>query len=439
MNTLNNRSINSIDNQYPIWFPYKKPDDTNNLCIATGNGIYVYDIYDKEYIDLSCGLWNVILGYGNEEIINAINQQANRLAFCSLFENSNELLLSSSYKLINFMNLLNYKVFYSCSGSESIEVAIKVMRQYWSIRSKETKKIILSFKGSYHGTTYGAMSISDLEKQEFINIAPMLGAVVTIDSKYDCYKCTSCNYSNKCSELEELNTFIEKNKDIIAGIIIEPILSSKGVFTLCKEYLVGVINICQQNNILITFDEVATGFYRCGTKFYYTKLNVIPDIVCVSKAINSGYLPLGGTIVSNKLIQEYQNSSNIIPHGSTQAGNLLSCAAMNAALNQYIYLESKENLSKKGDDFLKSLKEKLLGLDCIEQVRGEGFFYSIDLKSYDIPLANYILLVKKHLENKGIIVYYSEVGLSILPMIITKKHEWEMIVEKIYNILKDIG
>lgn len=439
MNTLNIRNINTENNQYSIWFPYKKPNAINDLCITSGKGIRVYDIYDKEYIDLSCGLWNVTLGYGNEEIINAINQQASKLAYCSLFENSNEMLLSSSYRLIDYMKLSNSKVIYGCSGSESIEIAIKVMRQYWSIQGEDQKKLILSFSNSYHGTSYGAMSISDLEKIEFSKISPMLSLVATVMPKYEGRDCLCCNVKNECNELQELRSFIENNRNIIAGIVIEPMLSSKGAFSICNQFLINLVNICKHNNIIVTFDEIATGFYRCGTRFYYSKLKVAPDIVCISKAINSGYLPLGATVISEKLIHVYDDSNSTLPHGSTQGGNLVSCAAMNASLSQYLYLESKENLLDKGILFFKILKEKLSDVDCINQVRGEGFFYSIDLQCDDIPLTKFILMIRQMLKNKGIIVYYSEVGLSILPMLITELDEWKMIVDRIYCVLKDVG
>lgn len=347
MNTLNIRNIYMEDNQYSIWFPYKRPNDFNCLCLSFGKGIYVYDIYGKKYVDLASGLWNISLGYGNERIIDAITQQAGNLAYCSLFEHSNELLLSGALQLIEFMKLKGAKVVYSCSGSESIEIAIKIMRQYWSLQGQEQKKIVLSFSDSYHGTSYGAISISDLEKHEFCNIGPMLDLVTTVRAKYKVNDCSCNNCQEICKELQDFKEIIEKYSDWIAGIVIEPMLSSKGVFTLCKEYLTNLVELCKQNNVLVAFDEVATGFYRCGTRFYYSKLGVIPDIICLSKAINSGYLPLGATIVSETIIRAYYSSNSILPHGSTQGGNLLACAAMKVTLEQYIELEAIEDFEKK--------------------------------------------------------------------------------------------
>ncbi len=433
MNTLNTRNIYMGEEPYSIWFPYRRPNDFNRLCLAFGKGIYLYDIYGKEYVDLASGLWNVSLGYGNERIIEAITKQAGNLAYCSLFENSNELLLSGALQLIEFMKLNGAKTVYSCSGSESLEIAIKVMRQYWSLQGQEQKKIVLSFSDSYHGTSYGAMSISDLEKPEFCNIGPMLDMVTTIQAKYKVDGCNSNSCQEACEELQEVRSFIEKNCDRIAGIVIEPMLSSKGAFSLCREYLIQLVALCREYHVLVTFDEVATGFYRCGTKFYYLKLGVTPDIVCLSKAINSGYLPLGATVVSKKIIRTYDNCSCILPHGSTQGGNLLACAAMKAALEQYTELETTEDFERKGNQFYGILKNKLEDLRCIKQIRGDGLFFSLDLKSKNI------LSVKQFLENRGIIVYYSDVGLSLLPMIITTLEEWEKIVNKIYHILGEIG
>lgn len=433
MNTLNTRNIYTGGHPYSIWFPYKKPNDFNGLCLSFGKGIYLYDIYGKKYIDLASGLWNVSLGYGNKRIIDAITQQAGKLAYCSLFENSNELLLSGALQLTEFMKLKGSKVIYSCSGSESLETAIKVMRQYWSLQGQEQKRIILSFSDSYHGTSYGAMSISDLEKPEFCHIGPMLDMVTTIQAKYKTSGCICSNCQEICEEWQELKSFIEKNCDRIAGIVIEPMLSSKGAFSLCREYLIHLVDLCKKYHVLVAFDEVATGFYRCGTRFYYLKLGVTPDIVCLSKAINSGYLPLGATVVSEKIIKAYDNGNSILPHGSTQGGNLLACAAMKAALEQYAELETIEDFERKGNQFYGILKSKLEGLRCIKQIRGDGLFFSLDLNRKNI------LSVKQLLENRGIIVYYSDVGLLLLPMIITTLDEWKNIVNRIYYVLREIG
>lgn len=436
MNSVNTRNTN-INSQLSTWFPNRVPNKINNLCLTKGVGYKIYDVHGKEYIDLASGLWNVMLGYSNTHIKNAINSQMNKLVFSSLFENSNDLLLTSSHKLINFLGLKKYKAVFTCSGSESNEVAIKLMRGYWSLKGKSDKKIILSFSDSYHGTSYGAMSISDVEKIQFEHITPMLDLTSTITPMYSCNECKDCKRELELRDkLENLEQFLEKNNRFIAGIIIEPILASKGVVSICNNYLKSIVELFKRYNILIAFDEVATGFYRCGYRFYFKKLGFIPDIVCMSKAINSGYLPLGATVVSDDIVNTYNINDELLPHGSTQGGNLLSIAAMNSCLNQYLDLEKKYDLKEKGDIFLEILRKKLSNLNCIKNIRGEGYFYSIDLIHNDS--INYIIKIKDFLEYNGIVVYYSEYGLSLLPMIIIETDEWIEIVNKIYNILVKI-
>ena len=171
------------------------------------------------------------------------------------------------------------KVIYACSGSEAVEIAIKLIRKVNRILGYSNKNIILSFRQSYHGTYYGSNSISGLEQGLLSDYKPLLPNVEFITPVCKC----NCSEEECFICLSELEKMISKYSEHAAGIFIEPVLASAGILVPCKKYLNYLVKICRQNNILVVFDEVATGFYRTGVCFYYKKIGVEPDILFIAK------------------------------------------------------------------------------------------------------------------------------------------------------------
>lgn len=434
MNTINVRNLVVYTNQYPIWHPYSAEGDDffSRIDFVSGNGIYLYDANQKEYVDLSSGLWNINLGYNNPEILKAISCQMAKLPFCSLFEHTNEIAVKAAIKLLEFVGEPMKKVVFGCSGSESVECAIKIMRSYWDNRGLDKKKKIISFTESYHGTYYGGISVGGLERSYHDNIGPCLPEMQFINGSYQEHKCVNCGF--EC--LQEVNELISREKNSIAGIIIEPILASKGGVIPCIKFLSNLVRICEQNEILVTIDEVATGFYRTGRDFYFKGLDFKPDIVCLSKGINSGYLPLSATVVNDRIVSEFMENGQLLQHGSTQGGNLLSCAAMIASLEEYDKLSNE--LIQKAPLFKNVLCDALDGITMVEDIYCTGFLFSIVLlNKSDTFSQRDILEIKKRLVYKGVVVYYSEIGLTLMPILTMKIEEWERAVQIIANELRD--
>lgn len=445
MNDFNIQDYRKHNLFFPIWYPfsYTYENILHRLYIEYGEGIYLYDDLNKRYIDAVSGLWNVSLGYKNRIIDEAVIKQINRLSYCSSFRYANSTSMECADALLEFTDHDFEKVIFACSGSETIEAAIKLMRQYWVIQNNSKKKIIVSFSDSYHGTYMGSISVSGMERNSIIDISPTLPQIDFIDSVSPITQGNQLSQAcdnNGCDEcLKQIKDYFENNHEEIAGFIVEPILASKGVIIPCKEFLKKLILLCHSYEILVAFDEVVTGFYRTGTSFYYKKLDFVPDLLCLSKGINSGYLPAGAVLVGRKIENAYHKNYTILEHGSTQAGNLIVCASITAAVNEYQKLNDAENLIEKSMKFYHILYEKIHKLNCILELRSEGFMFSID---FFIKVQNTnqkkLIFIQKALEKEGLLVNISETGIVLMPMLITKVEEWEMITDILSNIISKI-
>ncbi len=433
MNTVNLRKSSNFYKEH-ILYPYgdvSRNNLDNRLNIKSGDGIWLISKDDRKYIDAISGLWNVSLGYKNIRIENSIKKQIDDISFCSLFDHTNDIIIKNSNKILSLHNNNMNKVCYTCSGSESIELAIKLMRKYWDDMGFLNKKTILSFSHSYHGTSYGALTISHDEDDYFNQYKPGIEAVEKIDICRGDYN--NCGFNSGCNYCQKIEKFICDKNSLIAGIIIEPIILSMGVKDICKKLLNKIIELCNYYDLLISVDEVATGFYRTGAPFYYQKLNLFPDIICMSKGINSGYLPLGAVCFNKKIEDVIADSINkCIIHGSTQGGNVLSCAASNTAIDIYNEMFNDDTSLNLVKNFSVELNEKLKDISYIDKVVSKGFLICIEFSNEKFRFnLNDVLKIKDSLKKSGLIVYGCNDGILMLPMFITNKDEYNLIISKL--------
>lgn len=444
MNNIN-LSIYNSDYSYPLWHPYSpiSADYSNRINFVRGEDCFLYDINNKKYLDASSGLWNISLGYSNEHIKKSIIEQLEKLSYCSLFEHTSEVPVKAAKKILSFLDSRFKKILFTCSGSESIELSVKLMRKYWSLKGKKDKYTILSLKNSYHGTYYASLTASSIEELYVGGLGPLVPGFSVISSG-DCTHCESKEYNNSCDEccLKSIRDYIEKNYEKIAGIVIEPILASNGVQILSKHFIEKLCTLCKHYDILICIDEVATGFYRTGKKFYYENFDITPNLICMSKGLNSGYLPIGAVAVDDKIAKGFEVNNATIIHGSTQNGNLLACASVTATLEEYEKLDLSDKITELGDFFRLNINKILKNHENFSNVYGKGLINEIELvsaKNHEkILSAESIVNIQKILLNNGLIVYRSENGLTILPMLISEKHDIEFIVKKIEKTFENI-
>lgn len=421
---------------HPIVHPHHTVFDGSELPnIVDAEGIYIKDDLGNVYIDAISGLWNVSLGYNHPKINEAIHTQVDHLSYANIGEYQTSATVGLASKVLELLPSSFSKVIYTSSGSESVELSIKLARQYHYLKhSNSKKKEFVVFENSYHGSYYGSMAASGTYREVSKMYEPVVPGFHFLKSPFK---------ENETEVLKETLHFLEKNHETLAGFILEPTIGSGGIITLSKEYIHAIKNKCEQLDILLIFDEVATGFGRTGKMFAMDHYDIDPDIVCFSKGINSGYLPLAITVFNQKVTDVFEKAQAPINHLSTQNGNPVSCAAGLATLKELNEQGIVEDVAEKGEKFLRMLRERLARYPIVKEIRGQGFMIGIELSRSNQDVYPYPDLKKliDQFKKKGLIVhgFYSKgltSGISLFPSFITTDQELVKITKVLESIIK---
>jgi adenosylmethionine-8-amino-7-oxononanoate aminotransferase len=296
---------------YPLWHPHVPLNEmeTRVTILVEGKGCKVKDNRGKEYIDASGGLWNVHCGLGNAEINQAILDQLERLSYASLFAwRGNEPALELARELAAMAPRPLQWVYLTGSGSESVELSIKIARIYSQLRGRANCKQVVYLDGSYHGTFFGSMSVSGLAQLK--EVGPLLPGVAPITTPNPDRRPPDLSYADfAVSCADELENKARQGE--VAAFIVEPIIASAGIIIPPVEYFRRIDEICRSFDILLILDEVATGFGRTGRWFAAEHYGLHPDILLLSKGLTSGYLPLGAVLFSAEI------GELLIKHGAS--------------------------------------------------------------------------------------------------------------------------
>lgn len=401
--------------------PHGKIKEPNPINIVKGDGHYVYDNQEKRLFLGSSSLWNLSFGF-DHEIEQAIIEQLNTLPYSTLFGYTHSQALKLAEKLVQITNYRYGKVYFTCTGSEANELAIKCANIYQNYCKENKHSCILSFDKAYHGTTMTTMSASHLEHSEYSKYLELLSGFESIYFPY-CYRCKLGLDGTKCDMecFAETESFIRDKKDISA-LIIEPILGSAGNIVAPKEFFKKLTKVCKENGILIIVDEVATGMGRCGEILVSDILGIDADIIVLSKGLNSGYLPMGAVLLSHTITNAFDIKNVSLPHGSSQDGNPLACAAALATIDKFENNEILTNVKEKGDLLLKLLNERLASYEIVGEIRGLGLMIGIEFvrdKKTKMPLKLLELYkIFAYCVSGGLIVYCFNQGISLFPPLI---------------------
>lgn len=436
--------------EYYIWHPLKRANEGEAFkCIEVGDGIYVYDENGKEYIDCQSGLWNVSLGYKNKHIADAISNQLNRISYVNPCEHTNDTVLRLSDKIVKITPETFNSVFFTCTGSESVELSIKYARKYQKLNGNLNKNKIGVLNASYHGTYYGSMSASQLENEFKDGYGPLLDGFISFSIPF-CRCCRVGELKKECLDrfLLRLESNFEKHKEELAAFIFEPILGSAGIIPLPREYVKLLRDLCNKYEVLLICDEVATGFGRTGKMFGFEHYEIIPDIICLSKCMNSGYLPIGAVVVSDKVKDSFNSNESLMFHLSTQNCNPVCCASAEAVVDILMNESYIEEVDIKGKVLKEKLQNKIKDNNLFFDVRGIGLMLSIDLvnsKATNEPITREILIaIVNKLKSRGLIVgYFYNYGISsgidIFPPFITSYEDIDRISDIIAKVLNRFG
>jgi adenosylmethionine-8-amino-7-oxononanoate aminotransferase len=375
------------DLQRCLWAPFTQMAiyrESPPVIIKRGRGTHVWDTEGNEYLDASGGLWLVNVGYGRREIVEAVSSQLEELPYFYSFRGfSNERAIELAVRLVELLRPEGMgKVFFTGSGSESVETALKIARQYWKLRGEPGRYKFISRWGGYHGITFGALSVSGITPLRSM-FEPLLPGTVHIPPPHR-YRCQYCQMLPDCSLecAEELKRCIEREgAGSVAAFIAEPVMGGGGVIIPHKQYLQRIEEICKQYNILLILDEVITGFGRIGDWFGARRFGVKPDLMTFAKGLTSGYLPLGAVAVRDEIYEAFlgnPNEGREFRHGNTYAGHPAACAAALANIEIIV----RENLpgcaEQVGRHLLKCLRN-LEQLDCVGDVNGIGLLARVEL------------------------------------------------------------
>jgi adenosylmethionine-8-amino-7-oxononanoate aminotransferase len=372
--------------------------------MVKANGIYIIDSEGCEYMDAISGAYCVNVGYGRDSIIDAASNAAKQLAFCSPFSFANPY----SSKLAQVLATLakpvvgaNARVFFTNSGSEAVETALKIARAYAFKKGETQRKLLVSRDYAYHGVTFGALSVCGFPelKEEFGPLLPMTATIPSMRQSSDPFNDVLSVSSN--------------NGQDVAGVLIETIETSNGMVTPSTEYLDSLALLRKETGALLILDEVITGFGRIGHWFSAGHYGLEADIIVCAKGLTSGYDSLGATIVSERVASVFaQGDESMFAHGATFGGRPAAAAA---ALENIAILEQEQLLenSVSMGAYLKNLLQELLnGHPRILELTGTGLLQAIHLKALDSSnpaCAEDVTLIRERLLKNRIItsLYYT--------------------------------
>ncbi len=353
--------------------------------IVKGEGAYIYDAKGRRYLDALAGLFVSQLGHGRTELAEAAAKQARELAFMPLWSYAHPNAIELAERVANYAPGNLNRVFFTSGGGEAVETAWKLAKNYFKLVGKPMKHKVISRAIAYHGTTQGALSITGLPplKQQFEPLVPSTFRVPNTNF----YRAPERFQGGRPGDLEafgqwaadEIAVAIEnEGPDTVAAVFLEPVQNAGGCFPPPPGYFQRVREICDAYDVLLVSDEVICAFGRLGHMFAAERFGYEPDMITCAKGITSGYAPLGAMIASDRLMEPFLHGTESFAHGYTFGGHPVSTAVALANLDIF----EKEGVNRHvldTQDAFRATLEKLNDLPIVGDVRGEGFFYGIEL------------------------------------------------------------
>lgn len=371
--------------------------------IVRGEGPYIYDDKGKRYLDGLAGLFVSQLGHGRTELAEAAAKQARELAFMPLWSYAHPPAIELAERVAGYAPGDLNRVFFTSGGGEAVETAWKLAKNYFKLVGKPMKHKVLSRTIAYHGTTQGALSITGLPllKQQFEPLVPSTFRVANTNI----YRATEHGAPEGLSPeafgrwaADQIAIAIEnEGPDTVAAVFLEPVQNAGGCFPPPPGYFQRVREICDEYDVLLVSDEVICAFGRLGHMFGAERYDYLPDMITCAKGITSGYAPLGAMIASDRLMQPFlgpglrlddehippgaraeHGAGAMFAHGYTFGGHPVSTAVALANLDIFEKENVLENV-RSNEAALRSTLERLLDLPIVGDVRGDGYFFGIEL------------------------------------------------------------
>ena len=382
MNEQEIARLRQLDIEHQLHPQYHIRDHEGQVIYARAKGSTLWDVEGNAYIDGLSALWNVAVGYGRKELVEAAARQMEELSFSNSYVGyANVPSIKLAERLMSLVYPNMQAVFFCNSGSEAVEGAFKVARYYWFLQGQPEKHKIISRKEAYHGGTFGGTTATGMVPfhQGF---GPLVGGFVQAETCYP-YRCPACGGAQECGahcadQIEQV--IVREGPETVAAVIAEPVHGAGGVIVPGERYWPRLREICDRHDVLLVADEVITGFGRTGRWFALKHWGVQPDMMTVAKAITSAYVPLAATIMSARVHEAILTSPPDIKlmHGYTNAGHPTACAV---ALRNLQIIE-EEGLVEQAASLGERLLSGLRGLrphPNVGDVRGLGLMAAVEL------------------------------------------------------------
>lgn len=366
-----------------LWMHFTRHESYESAdvpIIVRGEGAYIYDAQGKRYLDGLGGLFVSQLGHGRTELAEAAAKQAQELAFHPLWSYAHPNAILLAERIAGYAPGDLNRVFFTSGGGEAVETAWKLAKNYFKLTGKPMKHKVISRAIAYHGTTQGALSITGLPtlKQQFEPLVPSTFRVPNTNI----YRAPLHGEDPEAFgrwAADQIAVAIEnEGPDTVAAVFLEPVQNAGGCFPPPPGYFQRVREICDEYDVLLVSDEVICAFGRLGHMFGAERYGYQPDMITCAKGITSGYAPLGAMIASDKLMEPFLRDAQMFAHGYTFGGHPVSTAV---ALKNLEIFEQEKVLEhvRANEGAFRSTLERLTDLPIVGDVRGDGYFYGIEL------------------------------------------------------------
>lgn len=373
------------------------------IVLEKGDGVYLYDTDGKKYLDFASGIAVFAFGYNNKEYNDGLKSQIDKLIHTSnLFYNVPASTAACRLKKLSGMD----RVFFTNSGTEAIEGAVKTVRKYGFNKDGRNDHEIIAMKNSFHGRSMGSLSVTGNAHYQD-PFKPLIGGV-------------------KFAEFNDLESVKELITDRTCGIILEPVQGEGGVFPGDEEFIKGIRKLCDENDILLVFDEIQCGMGRTGKMFAHEYYGVKPDVLTLAKALGCGF-PVGAFLTNEK-------AAVLLPgdHGTTYGGNPLACAAVNKVLDLFENTDVLSNVNNVSTYLDEKLQNLVDDFDFVKSYRGKGLLKGLVID--ESVKVNEIIL--KALDEGLIVISASGNVLRMVPPLVITRENIDEMYEKLNNVLK---
>ncbi|MDX2321071.1 MAG: aspartate aminotransferase family protein [Moritella sp.] len=445
---MNNQQLNSGLTEVQLdahWMPYtaNRQFKKDPRIIATAQGRYFTDAAGRKIFDGLSGLWCTGLGHGRPEIAEAVYQQIKTLDYSPGFQFGHEKSFQLAEKIIEFMPVGLNRVFYTGSGSEAAETALKMARGYWRKKGQSSKTKLIGRGLGYHGSNFGGISVGGIGGNR-----ALFGPAVEADHLRHTLLAEntfSQGLPEKGKELanELLDIIALHDASNIAAVIVEPLSGSAGVIPPPVGYLQRLREICSEHDILLIFDEVICSFGRMGAKTGAEAFGVVPDIINIAKQVTNGVIPMGAVIAKQEIYDTYMAHSgaehNIeFPHGYTYSAHPVACAAGLATLD-ILQKEKIPERVKSLSTYFQQAVHSLKGCKHVTDIRNYGFSagFTIESAPGEPTLRPYLIGLK--MWQKGFFIRYGGATIQLGLPFTTEKSEIDSLINALGETFNEIA